>query len=753
MSWVSQTLIWLLVVLPPVFGDSVFEAPRQPNTELLISDLPSDSDLTYTVQSEFSNITPWFVVEYFELPNSLALGAMASHEGYIHVFPLEDDVEESEWKIFWDMRDFICFHGESGLQSVLFDPEYEVNGHVYLFYNLGIGSCDSNQTGMSVISRVIDEDPSDDVMDPVDEEVLLTLAQPHHAHNGGELLFGPDGMLYVSFGDGGDQQGPTRAQSLSNLYGTIVRIDVKSEPDPGLPYKIPFDNPFYETTDSSIRKEIYAFGLRNPYKLCFDPFSSDLLAVDVGAEKYDEINRVIPGANYGWGEMEGPDCREPDCDQQNYEPPLLAIPHDPGNFAVGGISVYDGSRFPELFGKIIYTKVYSGEVFSLEQVDGSLVSTRIAVRPGSFFLQAQTQPDGSLYLIDYSFSGGASLKKLAYPDGVSADSFPRKLSDMPALLQAGRGDGEQVAGVYYYEPSSPLWSDFASKERYFALPGLSQISRTETGGWGFPEETVLIKNFSLPLDRRDPVNTQKRIETRLLYKKDSEWYGFSYEWNDEESDAVLLTGSKGRQFSILNEDGEPIDYTWYYPSRSDCFSCHTGASNVALGLTTASINHSIVYPGESISANQLEQFNLVSLFDSPLPDSTSNMVRLPSYNDESLNISERARAYLDSNCSMCHQPLGPAPVDIDFRFGIESEDMQLVEEPVSGHDFGLIDPQRLLPGDPEKSVLYLRMTTLDKNHRMPPIASSEIDPVGSQLIREWIERVGQTDAESWRYYE
>jgi len=193
---------------------------------------------------------------------------------------------------------------------------------------------------------------------------LLELEQPLPLHEGGPLVFGPDdGFLYISFGDGGHDSADN-AQDLSNLFGSILRIDVDN-PNGVMNYGIPSDNPFFGNT-SGFREEIYAYGLRNPWRISFDPVTGDLWAGDVGLKTLEEIDIIQKGRNYGWPIMEGTNCLNPPsgCDMSGLELPIWEYGHNIGRALIGGL-VYRGSEFSELEGKFIYADFVSGRVWAL----------------------------------------------------------------------------------------------------------------------------------------------------------------------------------------------------------------------------------------------------------------------------------------------------------------------------------------------------------------------------------------------------
>ncbi|MBI1292124.1 hypothetical protein GC173_12920 [bacterium] len=347
----------------------------------------------------------------------------------------------------------------------------------------------------------------------------------------------------------------------------------------------------------------------------------------------------------------------------------------------------------------------------------------------------------------------AALKGLA--DACNGSTpFPTRLSDIPALLNAGKGIDQTDLGIIPYQPSAQLWSDNAHKERFLVLPHLDQVGYTDIGGWDMGEDAVLIKNFSLPLDERDPEGSLKRIETRVMIKNCDEWFGFSFEWNEEETDAVLLTAGKSRPFTIIDAQGSEFAYNWLYPSRDQCSQCHTNAANNVLGVTTAALNSNLTYPRSGVLDNQLRALDHISLFASPgLPDAPANLPKMPSPFDETAPIRDRARAYLAANCAHCHQPGGGGGGAMDLRWHVADEATGMIDG-IPGNTLGVQDARIVSPGSPTKSTLYLRMTSTDPSVRMPRLATSRVDEAGTAVVAEWIESLGTTTprSELWMTY-
>lgn len=284
----------------------------------------------------------------------------------------------------------IAAGGESGLLGIAFHPRFADNGFVYLYRTAPTTTAGS--PFKSVLARYRSTDGGA-TFDLASEKVLLEIDQPFPNHNGGKLAFGPDGFLYWGLGDGGPGGDPgNRAQNKDLLLGKILRVDV----DRGDPYAIPPDNPF---AGGGGRGEIFAYGLRNPWKLSFDR-DGVLWAGDVGQGKYEEIDRIVKGGNYGWRLREGKHCFDPatNCPTDGLIDPVVEYDHGQGVSVTGGY-VYYGKAVPELFGKYLYGDYGSGRIWALHPPTGTVsVLNEEGERPkiGSF----GQGPDGEVYVVD-----------------------------------------------------------------------------------------------------------------------------------------------------------------------------------------------------------------------------------------------------------------------------------------------------------------------------------------------------------------
>lgn len=296
--------------------------------------------------------------------------------------------------IFLDITDRVNMGGnEEGLLGLAFAPDYQQNGYFYVYYS----AADPRR---SVISRFSLDQEDTDVADPESEVIIMEVAQPFSNHNGGQLAFGPDGYLYIGLGDGGSAGDPQgNGQNLGTLLGKILRIDVSGLSGPG-DYEIPADNPFVDTEGA--RAEIWAFGLRNPWRFSFDSETGLLWAGDVGQGSWEEIDIIAKGANYGWNTMEGLHCYSPStgCDQSGLTLPIAEYDHSQGRCSVTGGYVYRGDQIASLQGYYIYGDYCTGDIWALSY-DGSVVTDNMLLTESGLSITSFGEDlAGNLYILD-----------------------------------------------------------------------------------------------------------------------------------------------------------------------------------------------------------------------------------------------------------------------------------------------------------------------------------------------------------------
>lgn len=298
---------------------------------------------------------------------------------------------------FLDIRDRVnADSSERGLLSVAFHPDYAQNGRFFVNY--------TNLAGNTAVSA-FQVGSSPNQADPGSESILLTIRQPYANHNGGQLQFGPDGYLYIGMGDGGsggDPQG--NGQNPASLLGALLRLDIDQATD-AAQYGIPADNPF--VADAAKLPEIWATGLRNPWRFSFDRATGDLLIADVGQNQWEEVN-FLPagspgGSNFGWNIMEGTHCYDRNtCDQTGLVLPVIDYRHEQGRCSITGGYVYRGSQFPTLGGVYFFGDYCSGEIWGMTAGEDGRFSAQVLYRSPSRIASFGEDAAGELYVVDIS---------------------------------------------------------------------------------------------------------------------------------------------------------------------------------------------------------------------------------------------------------------------------------------------------------------------------------------------------------------
>lgn len=367
----------------------------------------------FSIEPAFPHLTFDVPVDIQYAPDDSDRLFVVEREGIIRSFIRDEYVQSAD--VFLNIRDRVYSGVEEGLLGLAFHPEYDQNGRFFVYYT----TQDPLRARLSSF-RVSTIDP--DAADTSSEQILLEIEQPYTGHNGGQVRFGPDGYLYVAIGDGGGHEGDLgTGEDLTTLFGSILRIDV-DEIDVGRKYGIPPDNPFVGN-EEGYREEIYAYGLRNPWRFSFDRDDYSLpdtgrtealiWVADVGAGSFEEINIVEKGKNYGWSVMEGFRCLAfVECDTTGRTPPVWEYQHldSTGRAVIGGF-VYRGSELPTLSGRYVYGDYMSGRIWALTQDGEEEVLTEELVHADSLRIHTFGEDqDGELYFAAAADGHGAVYK-------------------------------------------------------------------------------------------------------------------------------------------------------------------------------------------------------------------------------------------------------------------------------------------------------------------------------------------------------
>jgi uncharacterized repeat protein (TIGR03806 family) len=472
---------------------------------------------------------------------------------------------------------------------------------------------------------------------------------------------------------------------------------------------------------------------------------------DVGWELWEMIYRVKKGGNYGWSVMEGPQQVRPEARRGPTPilPPNLSFPHTEAASITGGY-VYHGKQLKDLVGAYICGDWVTRKLWATK-FDGDKVVWHKEIAQGVERVVAFGQDtDGELYFVNYDDNG--TLHRIV-PNPAASEKradFPTRLSDTGLFTSVK--EHTPAPGVLPFSINVEQWADYATAERFLALPDKSRARIYDTavpipGGFFsgevfFPKDGVLAKTIFLEMERGNP-KSRRRLETQVLHFDGTVWHGYTYAWNDEQTDAVLVA-AKGMDRSLTVVDakapGGKRKQTWHFPSRAECLTCHNPWAGHTLAFTLPQINRDHDYGG--VRDNQvraLRHAGLIELLHNPDEDGDRFEAPRPLTNphDATADLDRRARSYLHANCAHCHRFGAGGTADLQLRYDIALDDSKTLEvRPVQG-TFEIPGASILAPGDPYRSVLYYRMAKLGGG-RMPHIGSEIVDEQGLRLIHDWI---------------
>ncbi len=696
---------------------------RVPWTASRIHGTP-EPPLPFRVERAYPHLTFDHPLEAAVIPGTDRL-VVISEGGSLVSFRNDDSVRATD--IFGEISKFDpeilqCY-------ALTFHPRFAENRFVYVWGLADLGGKPTLENGTRIIRFKVTED-SPPRMDMASGKVIFSWLEG--GHNGGNMRFGPDGMLYIGTGDGSLADPPdTRVtgQDVSDVLSSVLRIDV-DHPDANKAYGIPKDNPFVATPNA--RGEVWAYGLRNPWRISFDPKTGDLFAGDVGWELWEMIYRIKRGGNYGWSITEGgkQDVR-PDrlAGPSPILPPLVAHSHEEAASITGG-EFYHGSKLPELKGTYIYGDWQMGTFWSLRTEGDRIIELRELCHSSIMPVGFGVLPDGELLICDY---GGGGLWRLARnPNAGKITHFPRKLSETG--LFGSVSQQTPAPGVAPYSINAGRWADHASAERWVGMPadlGVTVANKTfgvmEIGRWVFPEGSVLAKTYSLEMERGNKA-TRQRIETQVLHFDGIQWGAYSYRWNAGQTDAELVQ-ARGDEVTYKVKDraapGGELTQKWRFFSRVECLRCHNLWNNYAPGFTALQLDR--VTP--EFTGRQLDALTRIGI--------TPAQPRMVDPHDKHGALEIRARSYLHANCSACHRSNGGGAVPTLLNIEALLKESKIIDaKPVQG-DLGMPDARVIASGDPARSVLVYRMVIEGRGH-MPYLGSKIVDTEGVLLVRDWI---------------
>jgi glucose/arabinose dehydrogenase len=384
-------------------GAEVDDTPMPLKTEIAFPDLKWTGWSPETSTGKVNPLRPLVLTHANDGSNRVFV---ATQHGVIHVFP--NDQKATETKVFFDIQDRVQYNdntNEEGFLGMAFHPKFKETGEVFVFYTPKLKTAKDERTNVVSRFRLSKDDPSK--LDPASEEQLIKYARrPFWNHDGGTICFGPDGYLYIVHGDGGSGGDPfDNGQNLKTWYGKILRIDVNAK-DPGKNYAVPKDNPFVGREDAL--PEIWAYGVRNPWRIAFDKKTGVLWCADVGQNLYEEIDLIEKGGNYGWNRRESfhPFGAKGTGPKKEFIEPIWEYHHDVGKSITGG-TVYRGKLFPELEGYYVYADYVSSKIWALkyDETAKRVVANRPIKDPNKPVMSFGEDEQGELYFMTYAPNG------------------------------------------------------------------------------------------------------------------------------------------------------------------------------------------------------------------------------------------------------------------------------------------------------------------------------------------------------------
>jgi len=704
---------------PPVTSRFDAKKPYVPWTTSRVLGTP-DPPLPYTTIRRYPKLKIDFPIQVAHQPGSDRIWTIAQDRSFsqttLRRFVDQEETAESELLLPEDGRVAydLCFH-----------PRFAENGYVYVGFNR---AHTKDGPKFSAVSRFHVDPRPPYAFDAASETRILEWESD--GHNGAAVTFGLDGMLYVTSGDGtSDSDTNLRGQELKHLTAKVLRLDV-DHPDPGRSYAVPPDNPF--VGQSGIAPETWAFGLRNPWRITTDRRTGQIWVGNNGQDLWEQVYLIRKGENYGWSVYEGshPFYLSRSLGPSPHVKPTLEHHHSESRSLTGGI-VYSGPAHATLAGAYIYGDHSTGKIWGARH-DGSRVTWHQELADTPFHISGfGTDSRGELLVCDHAGKGeGGFYSLIPSPPADQVPPFPRRLSET-GLFESVPGH-VLPASILPYSVNSPLWSDGTTKSRFLALPGANpRIETSPTKAWGLPNGTVLVKSFGLELTEGDPA-TFRWIETRLLTRQQNEWVGYSYVWNEDQSDGVLVDrDGTDRAYPVQTPEG-PRPLAWHYPSRTECMVCHSRAAGFVLGLTTPQWNRDHDY-GRGHVENQLAVVERLGLATLPKPPHQ----RLADPYDSNEPLEARVKSYLHSNCAICHVDAGGGNSQMSLDFTTPLDKMKIINQTPQHDRFGLPDAQLVAPGHPEQSVLLHRIARRGRG-QMPQLATTRVDGQARDLIEAWI---------------
>jgi uncharacterized repeat protein (TIGR03806 family) len=724
--------VWFLGPLCALTGLTAPAAPRVLWTNSTLHGSPEPPP-PYTVERTFTNLTwklPMYVIPEPGTDQLWVVLQGGEVDRPSRVFRIPDQAQT-------DQKTQILQLSNRLIYALTFHPGYRTNRAVFLFSNGPTGA--GERTNRISRLHVASEAPFG--CDLASEHIVLEWRSA--GHDGGDLAFGRDGMLYFTSGDGtSDSDGWDSGQDMTRLLAKLIRIDVDHAPA-GRTYAVPEDNPFRSTPGA--RPETWAYGFRNPWRMSIDQATGDIWVGNNGQDLWETAYLVRRGDNYGWSVTEG---SHPFHARRRSGPtpivrPIIEHSHAEFRSLTGGV-VYHGDQLLELDGTYIYGDYTTGRIWGARHREGRLVWHRELAATSLQIAAFRVDLHGALLVVDHA--GGIYRLVPRRPSGPPR-TFPTRLSETG--LFASMAEARMAPGLVPYAVNAPGWADGAQADRFIALPADDRIQYSSARGWNFSNDTALVQTLWFEGKAGRP--GRRRLETRVLLKQDGEWAGYSYWWNDAQDEATLVP-KEGQDLMLsaerTGESGPPK--AWRAPSRAECLACHARAANFVLGLSELQLNRDFDYGQGAGPENQLAALKAMKLFNGPPKEKPETLPRLVDPYDVREDLGRRARSYLHANCSVCHIEAGGGNSRMELEFSRKDAEMNVFGMRPQHDTFGLANAMVIAPGDPDNSVLYQRVSRRGPG-QMPPLMTHQVDTRAAALFRDWIKSLkpAETFVREW----
>ncbi|MDF1694726.1 MAG: PQQ-dependent sugar dehydrogenase [Saprospiraceae bacterium] len=749
-------------------------------------DSPPGKGNLYQLEDPMPNLEIPSPIKLISIPNQIPFFVLSKGG---EVYLVDPDVQSK--RLVLDIKDRTFKLGDAGSIGMALHPDFgnalkPDRQELFVFYKTKPNIEEFSNKGFNRLSK-FKWNMDSNLFDPDTEEILIQQYDRSEWHDGGGMFFGSDGFLYLSLGDEGKEQYQIAStQRLDGgLFGGVIRIDINNDPTKSHPirrqpianaapddnwgqtfsrgYGIPNDNPWLDPNGSML-EEFVALGIRSPFSMHLDIPTGDIWLADVGSDKREEINIFSIGDNMQWPYMEGTVPSEihqkPTPYYGNEKEVYYEYERDIGTCIIGG-GVYRNSYFSELNEKYLFADFTANKIMALSKTGSNnepefeVLLDNLIAQPVNLPVKPRIsgihlQDDGNIFVTIYGESAISPSKIFQLKRITEVEDPPAKLSELGVFKNLQSLEVEE--GILPYEVNSPLWSDGAHKKRWMALPNdgkfdskEEKINFSNTDTWSFPEGTVFIKHFEMPTSLTDNSELIK-LETRFfVVGKGKKGYGLTYKWNDEGTEAFLLGGGSSRSFEIF-EDGE-YAYTqeWDFPSRDQCISCHTDNADYVLGVNTHQLNKKVAYDFNNEELNQLDYLNQQGIFSTDIGFSGFHP-KSYAITDETVDLEQKIRSYLDANCSSCHREGGIPDINLDFQYFKNKDLRQYIDFPVASH--ASTSTYVVEEGNHESSEIWIRDNSTEDN-KMPPIGRNFVDQVYVDSLAYWIDNLKENPSTSY----